>query len=121
MPRKAQVYIIRNSQMHASWAPARRRTISIVGPAIRSLIHTQGIGDLSRIYAVAQRDGLDFNLAFIDDDFDADHPEEFDTQYMRALFDYGFRQGRDGYPWKKAAPRFDRGSTSPRAPDRMSP
>jgi len=113
MTRKAHVYIIRNSQRRASWAPAKRRTISIIGPAIKSLIHSQGFGDLARIYGTTQRDGLDFNLAFIDDDFDAEHREEFDTQYMRALFDYGFRQGRDGYPWKKTPPRFDDGSIPP--------
>jgi hypothetical protein len=50
---------------------------------------------------------------FIDDDFDAEHREEFDNQYMRALFDYGFRQGRDGYPWKKTPPRFDAGWAAP--------
>jgi hypothetical protein len=107
MTRKFRVYIIRNSQVRASWAPVKRRTISIAGPAIRSLIHTQGFGDLYRIYGTAQRDGHDFNLAFIDDDFEAEHPQEFDTQYMRALFDYGFRQGRDGYAWRKTPPRFD--------------
>lgn len=107
MTRKVDVYIIRNSPLRASWGPVERRTISIAGPAIRSLIHTQGFGDLYRIYGTTQRDGLDFNLAFIDDDFEAEHPNEFDTQYMRALFDYGFRQGRDGYPWKKTPPRFD--------------
>jgi hypothetical protein len=104
MTRESHVYIIRNSQRRASWPPARRRTISIIGPAIRSLINSQGFGDLARIYGTTQRDGLDFNLAFIGDDFDAEHPEEFDTPYMRALFDYGFRQGRDGYPWKKTPP-----------------
>ena len=113
MTRKLHVYIIRNSQRRASWAPARRRTISIIGPAINSLIHTQGFGDLYRIYGTTQRDGLDFNLAFIDDDFDAEHREEFYTHYMRALFDYGFRQGRDGYPWKKTPPRFDAGWAAP--------
>ncbi len=112
LARKFHVYIIRNSPIRASWEPARRRTISIVGPAIKSLIHTQGFGDLYRIYSTTQRDGLDFNLAFIDDDFDAEHPEEFDTQYMKALFDYGFRQGRDGYPWKKTPPRLEAAYTT---------
>jgi predicted acylesterase/phospholipase RssA len=107
MTRKFDVYIIRNSRVRAAWAPVKRRTLSITGPAIRSLLHTQGFGDLYRIYATTQRDGLDFNLAFIDDDFNAEHPQEFDTQYMRTLFDYGFRHGRDGYPWKKTPPRFE--------------
>jgi hypothetical protein len=55
MTRKLHVYIIRNSPRRASWAPVKRRTISIISPAIRSLIHTQGFGDLYRIYGTTQR------------------------------------------------------------------
>lgn len=110
--RELQVSIIRNSRLRAAWGPVERRTINIAGPAIASLIHTQGLGDLNRIYLTAQRDGLDFNLAYIDEDFRFEHRMDFDTAYMKALFDYGFRQGRDGYPWKKIPPMFDT-STDP--------
>ncbi len=36
--------------------------------------------------------------------FTAEHQEDFDTAYMRALFDYGRQLGRKGYPWHKAPP-----------------
>jgi predicted acylesterase/phospholipase RssA len=107
MVRELELYVIRNSYLRSSWAPVARRTIDIAGPAIASLIHTQGLGDLCRIYLTAQMDGIDFNLAYIDDDFHVEHTQDFDTVYMQALFDYGFRQGRDGYPWKKSPPMFD--------------
>ena len=70
----------------------------------RPLIETQGIGDLYRLYLLAQRDGLDFNLAYIGADFTTVHKEDFDTAYMRALFDYGYQLGKKGYPWQKAPP-----------------
>jgi hypothetical protein len=105
--REIDLYVIRNSYLHPSWAPVERRTISVAGPAIASLIHTQGMGDLVRIFLTAQQDGLDFNLAYIDEDFDVEHEMDFDTEYMKALYDYGFRQGREGYPWKKTPPRFE--------------
>jgi hypothetical protein len=54
------------------------------------LIHTQGIGDLYRIYATAQRDGVDFNLTFIPATFNVPHKEEFETEYMRKLYDVGY-------------------------------
>ena len=104
MSRKMDLFVIRNSHVRAQWGPVVRRTISIAGPAIGSLIHTQGMGDLNRIYLQAQQDGLDFNLAYIDDDFTVKHTADFETEYMRNLFNYGFRQGRDGYPWKKVPP-----------------
>ena len=74
--------------------------------AIASLIHTQGIGDLYRIYATAQRDGVDFNLTFIPSSFNFPHKEEFDNEYMRKLYDVGYDQGVKGVPWAKVPPGF---------------
>ena len=52
--------------------------------AITSLTKYQGVGDLYRIYVLAQRDGIDYNLAFIPPDFHPKRNSEFDTQYMNA-------------------------------------
>ncbi len=105
--RQLDLFVIRNAFLQPQGAPVERRTIKIAGPAISSLIHTQGLGDLNRVYLIAQRDGLDFNLAVIDDDFSYPPHVDFDTPFMKALFEYGYRQGRDGYPWKKKPPAFD--------------
>ena len=73
--------------------------------AIDSLITTQGFGDLYRIYATTQQDGLDFNLAYIGEDFVyANKKEQFETAFMRSLYDYGYRLGRAGYQWHRAPP-----------------
>ena len=56
-----------------------RRTMNIAGRTISSLIHTQGISDLFRIYLTSQRDGVDFNLAYIPPTFKAPRREDFDT------------------------------------------
>jgi len=74
------------------------------GRAVGSLIHTQGIGDLYKIYLTAQRDGVDFNLAYIPASFTAPHREAFDTEYMRQLYALGYDLAAKGYPWQKAPP-----------------
>ena len=102
--RVRKAYIIRNARLDPDWATVERSTLTIAGHAISALIQTQGIGDLYRLYLLAQRDGLDFNLAYIGADFTTEHKEDFDTAYMRALFDYGYQLGRKGYPWRKAPP-----------------
>lgn len=104
--RQRNAYIIRNAMLTPDWADTERSTLSIVGRAIASLLQTQGIGDLYRIYATTQKDGVDFNLAYIGPDFTYPHKEEFDTEYMRKLFDYGYRLGVKGYPWKKTPPGY---------------
>ena len=106
--RGGRVWIIRNSPLTPEWLPVDRRTINIAGLAISSLIRNQGVGDLYRIYLIAQRDNLDFNLAYIGEDFTyLGKKEEFDSAYMVKLYDYGFGLARAGYPWKKLPPRLD--------------
>jgi predicted patatin/cPLA2 family phospholipase len=104
MRRPGRVFIIRNSLFRSDWARVERRTLSIANRAISSLIHTQGIGDLYRIYSTTQQDGLEFNLAYVDDGFQAEHTVEFDPVFMKKLFGYGFELARKGYPWKHAPP-----------------
>jgi hypothetical protein len=63
----------------------------------------------NRIYLQSQRDGIDFNLAYIPSSFKAPHPEEFDREYMRALFKLGFDLGAAGYRWDKLPPGYAAG------------
>jgi patatin-like phospholipase len=105
MVRRGRVYVIRNAALAPTWSPVERRTIDIAARAIDSLITTQGFGDLYRIYATTQQDNLDFNLAYIGDDFVyANKKEQFETAFMKSLYDYGFRLGRAGYKWYKTPP-----------------
>ena len=112
-PRARSVYVIRNARLDPDWASVDRNTLTIAGRAISSLIQTQGVGDLYRIYLTAQQDGLDYNLAYIGADFNAEHKEDFDTAYMRALFDYGYQLAKKGYPWQKAPPGLAAAKTEP--------
>lgn len=102
--RERRLYLIRNARLDPDWAEVERRTLSIAGRAINSLIQSQGVGDLYKIYAETQRDGIDFNLAFIPSSFNAPHKEEFDTEYMRQLFQTGYDLGVKGYRWDKTPP-----------------
>ena len=77
--------MIRNARLDPDWADVERNTMSIAGPSVASLIHSQGIGDLYRMYATAERDGVDFNLGFIPSSFKVQHKEEFDNGYMLSL------------------------------------
>ena len=104
--RERRVYVIRNARLDPEWAQVERRTMSIAGRAISSLIHTQGIGDLYRIYLTTQRDGVDFNLAYVPASFNAPHPEDFDPDFMRALYQTGYAMAVRGFPWKKQPPGF---------------
>jgi predicted patatin/cPLA2 family phospholipase len=102
--RERKAYLIRNAREDPEWADVERRTLSIAGRAVSTMIHTSGSNDLLRLYFVTQRDGVDYNLAYIGHDFSAPRAGDFDKAYMNALFDYAYQQARHGYPWRKVPP-----------------
>lgn len=104
--RKRTLYVVMNARHDPDWTDTERSVWSIARRAIDSMIHSQGVGDLYRIYLTAQRDKIDFNLAFIPGSFEHAHREEFDTDYMRALYETGYELGRKGYAWEKAPPEY---------------
>ena len=103
--RERHAYIIRNARLDPDYAMAERRTISIAGRAISTMLAASGHNDVLRTYFVSQRDGVDYNLAYIGSDFVAPEKKgEFDQGYMRALYDYGYQQAKAGKEWHKAPP-----------------
>jgi len=105
--RERNLYVIRNDKADPSWSDTERHIIDIAGRSISSLIHTQGMGDLYRIFLTAKRDGIAYNLAFIPPDFNVEHKEEFDTAYMRALYQHAYDLALKGYKWHQSPPGFE--------------
>ena len=104
-PRPMRGWVIRNGRLLPEWVGTKRSTLDIGRRAIQAMVQTQGINDLRQIAELVKEDGLDLRLAYIGGDFHAPHPREFDTAYMKALFDYGFRLGRSGEAWHTRLPR----------------
>ncbi len=106
VPGRPQVYVIRNSILDPDYTGVKRSVLPIAARSISSLIRTQGIGDLYQIYALCERDGNDFNLAYIPGDFNEDPAEEFDPVYMTKLYQLGYDMAKQGYVWEKGPPGF---------------
>lgn len=104
--RDRRVYVIRNARLDPDWAQVERSTFSILGRTVTSLIQTQGVGDLYRIYAGTERDDIDFNLAYIPETFTRQLQEPFETAYMQELFQVGYDRAVKGYQWAKTPPGF---------------
>ena len=93
--------MIRNARLDPDWASVDRRTLGIVGRAITAMISSQGYNDVLRIYFAAERDGVDYNLAFIGRDFTVEYDKPFEQSYMRPLFEYGRERALRGDAWVK--------------------
>ena len=104
LSREIHSFVIRNGRLDPDWSSTERRTLTIGARAILTVGQTQGINDVRRLYEIARRDKVDFNLAYIGTDFDAPHVEDFDTTYMKKLFDYGYDLSVSGQQWHKTPP-----------------
>lgn len=102
--RKLHAYVIRNGKLGPEWVGTKRRTSNIFARAVGTLLHMQGFSDLQHIYNVATRDGVDFNCAYIGDDFTFTHAVRFETGFLRRLYQYGYEQSVKGLAWKKSLP-----------------
>jgi predicted patatin/cPLA2 family phospholipase len=105
--RQRHAYVIRNAQYLPKWQAVKPSMLSIGNRSLSMLIKTQGLGDVYRIYLTMQRDDLDFNLAYILDDFKEEPGEMFDKEYMTKLYYYGYNKAIRGYPWLKEPPAVD--------------
>ncbi len=107
VPGRPHAYIIRNSKLDADWEGVEPWLPKIAGRSVSSLIRTQGIGDMYKLYMGAKRDKLDYNLAFVPASFNVPLKEAFDPTYMRALYDLGYRMAKEGYPWSHVPPGLE--------------
>ncbi|KUM27225.1 hypothetical protein AU467_02180 [Mesorhizobium loti] len=103
---KARLYVIRNGRTTPEANIVKFTLPDITEKAVSSLIKTQGIGDLYRLYAISKRDGIDYNYIDIPIDFTVEQKTPFDNHYMRSLYETGYEMGRRGVKWKKAPPGF---------------
>jgi predicted acylesterase/phospholipase RssA len=104
---KRTLYIIRNQKVHPEWKNVTPQLKFIATRAINSITVSQGVGDLYRLYAYAQRDHFDYRLAYVPPEFTKVPASEFDQKYMQSLFDVGYEMGRKGQPWHQYPPDFE--------------
>jgi hypothetical protein len=102
-----RLYVIRNGYLRSPARPIRPELLSIAERAVYGLLDGKATGDVYHVHALAQRDGLEFNLAYVPEDFVIELKEPFDPIAMSRLFAYGHNQARSGYPWQKTPPGLD--------------
>lgn len=101
------MFVVQNAQMGPKWTSVRRRVLPIATRAVSTLMEAQAFGDLERMYVLAQRDHVDFNLAVIPSSFAGQPRGPFDNPYMRSLYQTGYELGAAGYAWRNTPPDYE--------------
>ena len=108
---KARLYVVQNSK--SGDTPHRRevapRLFSIASTSMEQLIENGIRASFYRIYVLAHRYGVDFNMAAIPDSLPLDFDiSEFNKASMQRLFDFGYQKAEKGYDWAKMPPGLDK-------------
>jgi hypothetical protein len=104
--RKRIAYVIRNGRFSRAEESVKLQTLAIAKEAIATMTAASGFNDTYQMYLITKRDGVDFNLASIGDDFSVPYKEPFNKDYMQALFTYGYEKARAGFRWQKTPPGY---------------
>lgn len=96
------VYAIRNAKLQQVWQSVPRRLPAVASRSVSTLIKSQGLGDLAKLYVVARENDFDYKVAYIPDSFVSESTEAFDRDYMRELFRLGYDLANEGRAWTTA-------------------
>jgi predicted acylesterase/phospholipase RssA len=118
VPNRPNLYILENGHLHDDWDAVDPTLFDIALRSQRALMGSAVRGDIYRMFLAACRDGLDFRLAYIPDDFRLTPQEPFDPVYMAALFERGHELAREEMRWHTAPPGLGESSATACAGDR---
>jgi len=107
-----QLYIIINSGLQPDFEVVERTTPTILSQSVSMAIKADLRNLLDRTYVTAKHSGIGFNVATIPPDFSAPSRGAFDPNYMKALFNVGYNQGKSGTPFATEPPPYPGSPTS---------
>lgn len=102
--KKRNIFVIRNAEVDPEPKQISRNITRITERALSSLLKTQALNDLNRIYLLANKEGLDFNWVALPDEYEPAESDEFDRKEMNRLFKKGYEEGLKENVWKKVPP-----------------
>lgn len=100
------LYIVVNSGLAPEFQVVERSTPTILAQTVSMAIKADLRVLLDRAYVAAKNSGIGFNVATIPPSFNAPSRGAFDPDYMKALFNVGYDQGKSASPFAAEPPAF---------------
>jgi len=90
----SELYIVVNTALRPEFQVVDRFVPTILTQAVGAAVDVDTRLMLDRSYVVAKRSGVSFNVASVPQTFNMPSRGAFDPDYMKALFNVGFDQGK---------------------------
>lgn len=100
------LYIVVNSSLAPEFQVVERSTPAILAQTVSMAIKADLRALLDRAYVAAKNSGIGFNVATIPSSFNGPSRGAFDPDYMKALFNVGYDQGKGPSPFAAEPPGF---------------
>jgi len=100
------LYVVINTDLKPEFQVVERFVPSILTQAVGAAVNIDTRLMLDRAYELAKRSGVPFNAATIPASFNMTSRGAFDPDYMKALFDIGFDQGKGANPFAGEPPPY---------------
>ena len=92
---RRDVFVIHNGLLQAEPSPTPRSLRGIATRVVEATLRAGVVGDLFRIYAFSLREQAGFQWVTIAESVELESAEVFDPAKMRALYEIGYRVGRE--------------------------
>jgi predicted acylesterase/phospholipase RssA len=97
------IYVVVNGKLVPDFSMPGRSTVEILGRSI-SVALTYGLRtELTLLVAAARKQGFELKYAHIPSSFNHETHGVFDGKYMKALFDYAAKKGKEGIAFEVIA------------------
>jgi predicted acylesterase/phospholipase RssA len=101
---RLSIYILVNKKIERNFELVPNGTIDVASRTISSITQAQTRSIIFSTYEFARRNRLSFHLSYIERDYPPSPSSEFNTAYMRALYQYGFERAAGGRAWTATPP-----------------
>ncbi|MCL1065780.1 patatin-like phospholipase family protein [Shewanella olleyana] len=103
---KMQVHVIRNGMLKMPYEAQKDSGMALLVRSLKSLTIQQNVGNLYQILYQGEVKQFDVGFTYVEDSFEAEpgSKDMFDTQFMNALYEYGYKKGMTGSPWGQSLP-----------------
>ena len=114
-----ELYLLVNGKMTGKFELIEAGLPSIARRTLEIMLFSSLQERVASAYVWARSTGAEYNLTYIEQDFDAGEHDLFEQDYMRTLFDYGVERGR-ALAWQDRPPSSDTDSVASAVPETAS-
>jgi predicted acylesterase/phospholipase RssA len=114
-----QLFVVVNSGLGPDFEVVPQTMQGILTQSVGMAVKVDTRLMIDRAYLAAKRSGVAFNIASIPPSFNAPSHGVFDPDYMRALFQSGYDQGKSATPFSNVPPPYPEGAAlQPHGPEK---